>query len=139
MVGKEVTPKTFPATTKKPTCATKNNFPQQQQKRHNSTTGMVGKYHLKLFPPGREELFFQLYCCVSFLFWREIGFGFTYLRMLLNNFLRTYILLIVVEVLQFLVRQCVVSFRSYFLYGLQVFCFLYDLVEFFFLVNTTIL
>ncbi len=27
---------------------------------------------------GMEELFFQLCCCVSFLFWREIGFGFTY-------------------------------------------------------------
>ncbi len=25
-----------------------------------------------------EEPFFQLCCCVSFLFWREIGFGFTY-------------------------------------------------------------
>ena len=27
---------------------------------------------------GLEELFLQLGCCVSFLFWREIGFGFTY-------------------------------------------------------------
>ncbi len=27
---------------------------------------------------GLEELFFQLCCCVSFLFWWEIGFGFTY-------------------------------------------------------------
>jgi hypothetical protein len=27
---------------------------------------------------GLEEPFFQLCCCVSFLFWREIGFGFTY-------------------------------------------------------------
>ena len=34
---------------------------------------------------GLEELFFQLCCCVSFWFWREIGFGFTYLRTLLNN------------------------------------------------------
>ncbi len=34
---------------------------------------------------GLEELFFQLCCCVSFLFWREIGFGFTYLRTLLNK------------------------------------------------------
>ncbi len=32
-----------------------------------------------------EELFFQLCCCVSFLLWWEIGFGFTYLRTLLNN------------------------------------------------------
>ncbi len=28
---------------------------------------------------GLEECFFQLCCCVSFWFWREIGFGFTYL------------------------------------------------------------
>ncbi len=28
---------------------------------------------------GLEELSFQLCCCVSFWFWREIGFGFTYL------------------------------------------------------------
>ncbi len=28
---------------------------------------------------GPEELFFQLCCCVSFWFWREISFGFTYL------------------------------------------------------------
>jgi hypothetical protein len=27
---------------------------------------------------GLEEPFFQLCCCVSFLFWREIGFGFTH-------------------------------------------------------------
>jgi hypothetical protein len=26
---------------------------------------------------GLEELFFQLCCCVSFWFWREIGFGCT--------------------------------------------------------------
>jgi hypothetical protein len=36
---------------------------------------------------GLEELFFQLCCCVSFWFWREIGFGFTYLRTLLKFFL----------------------------------------------------
>ncbi len=30
--------------------------------------------------------FFQLCCCVSFWLWWEIGFGFTYLRTLLNNF-----------------------------------------------------
>ncbi len=35
---------------------------------------------------GLEELFFQLCCCVSFWFWREIGFGFTYLHTLLSNF-----------------------------------------------------
>ncbi len=28
--------------------------------------------------PGLEEPFFQLCCCVSFLFWQEIGFGCTY-------------------------------------------------------------
>ncbi len=27
---------------------------------------------------GLEEPFFQLCCCVSFFFWREIGFGCTY-------------------------------------------------------------
>ena len=27
---------------------------------------------------GLEEPFFQLYCCVSFWFWREIDFGCTY-------------------------------------------------------------
>jgi hypothetical protein len=27
---------------------------------------------------GLEEPFFQLCCCVSFLFWQEIGFGCTY-------------------------------------------------------------
>ena len=27
---------------------------------------------------GLEELFFQLCCCVSFWFWREIGFGFIF-------------------------------------------------------------
>jgi hypothetical protein len=28
---------------------------------------------------GLEELFFQLWFCVSFWFWQEIDFGFTYL------------------------------------------------------------
>jgi hypothetical protein len=42
--------------TKKLTCATKNYFPPQQQKRHNGTTGMVGKYHLKLFPPQPKKI-----------------------------------------------------------------------------------
>ncbi len=27
---------------------------------------------------GLDEFFLQLFCCVSFWFWREIGFGFTY-------------------------------------------------------------
>jgi hypothetical protein len=49
---------------------------------------------------GLEELFFQLCCCVSFLFWREMGFWFyifTYVTT--QKFLRTNIFLIVVEVL----------------------------------------
>jgi hypothetical protein len=54
---------------------------------------------------GLKELFFQLCCCVSFWFWRKIGFGFTYLRTLLNNFFGTNIFLIVVEVLRYSVRQ----------------------------------
>jgi hypothetical protein len=49
MVGKEVTPKTFSRHNQKSTCATKNYFPPQQK--NNGTTGMVGKYHLKLFLP----------------------------------------------------------------------------------------
>jgi hypothetical protein len=69
---------------------------------------------------GLEEILLQLCCCVSFLFWQEIGFGFTYLRTLLNKlfYKRTNIFLIVVEVLRFLVHQCVVSFHSHFQYGL---------------------
>ncbi len=68
---------------------------------------------------GLEEIFFQLCYCVSFLFLREIGFGFTYLRTLLKKIiLRTNIFLKVGEVLRFLVHQCVVSFRSHFQYGL---------------------
>ena len=69
---------------------------------------------------GLEEILLQLCCCVSFLFWQEIGFGFTYLRTLLNKlfYKRTNIFLIVVEVLRFLVHQCVVSFCSHIQYGL---------------------
>ncbi len=51
---------------------------------------------------GLEDIFFPV---VSFWFWREIGFGFTYLCMLLNNFFGTNIFLIVVEVLRYFVRQ----------------------------------
>jgi hypothetical protein len=54
---------------------------------------------------GLEELFFQLCCCVSFWFWLEIGFGFTYLRTLLNNFFGTNIFLIIMEVFRYFVRQ----------------------------------
>jgi hypothetical protein len=51
MVGKEVTPKTFVRHNQKPNCATKNYVSPQQKQTHNGTTGMVGKYHLKLFLP----------------------------------------------------------------------------------------
>ncbi len=34
---------------------------------------------LTLAVHGLEELFFQLWFCVSFWFWRKIGFGLTYL------------------------------------------------------------
>ncbi len=54
---------------------------------------------------GLEELFFQLCCCVSFWFWWEIGFDFTYLHTLLNNFFGTNIFLIVVEVWRYFERQ----------------------------------
>ncbi len=58
-------------------------------------------------------------CCVKFLFWWEIGFGFTYLRTLLKkNYFMTNIFLIVVEILGFIVHQCIMSFRSHFQYGL---------------------
>ncbi len=33
---------------------------------------------IHLLRVGWRNLFFQLCCCVSFLFWWEIGFGFTY-------------------------------------------------------------
>ncbi len=46
--------------------------------------------HFTLTSRGLEELFFQLCCCVSFWFWREIGFGSTYLRTLLNIFFGTH-------------------------------------------------
>ena len=50
------------------------------------TDGMTDRGTNTLASRGLEELFFQLCCCVSFWFWREIGFGFTYLRTLLNIF-----------------------------------------------------
>jgi hypothetical protein len=64
-----------------------------------SVFGSGGKYTLLLYIPllaltdrinegesntlaarELEEVFFQLCCCVSFWFWREIGFGFTHLE-----------------------------------------------------------
>jgi hypothetical protein len=74
------------------------------------TDGQTDRETNILTAHGLEELFFQLCCCVSFLFWWETGFGFTYLRMLSKkNVLQTNIFLIVVEVLRFVVHQCVVS------------------------------
>ncbi len=50
-----------------------------------STNEVLGNSRMNFFnntldARGLEELFFQLCCCVSFWFWQEIGFGFTYLR-----------------------------------------------------------
>ncbi len=42
------------------------------------TDGITDRETNTLAKHGLEEPFFQLCCCVSFLFWREIGFGFTY-------------------------------------------------------------
>jgi hypothetical protein len=44
--------------------------------RPNSTNRFL---QVTLAAHGLEELFFQLWFCVSFWFWWEIGFGFTYL------------------------------------------------------------
>jgi hypothetical protein len=51
MVGKEVTPKTFSHHNQKTNLCNQKLLPAATKKRHNGTTGMVGKYHLKLFPP----------------------------------------------------------------------------------------
>jgi hypothetical protein len=48
MVGKEATPKTFSRHNQKTDLCNQKLFPAATKKRHNSTTGMVGKYHLKL-------------------------------------------------------------------------------------------
>jgi hypothetical protein len=50
MVGKEVTPKTFSRPNQNTNLCNQKLFPAAK-KRHNGTTGMVGKYHLKLFLP----------------------------------------------------------------------------------------
>ena len=42
------------------------------------TDGMTDRGTNTLALRGLEEPFFQLCCCFSFLFWREIGFGCTY-------------------------------------------------------------
>ncbi len=51
MVGKEVTPKTISRHNQKTDLCNQKLFHAATKKRHNGTTGMVGKYHLKLFPP----------------------------------------------------------------------------------------
>jgi hypothetical protein len=51
MLGKEVTPKTFSHHNQKTDLCNQKLFPDATKKRHNGTTGMVGKYHLKLFLP----------------------------------------------------------------------------------------
>jgi hypothetical protein len=51
MVGKKVTPKTFSRHNQKNNLCNQKLFPAATKKRHNTTTGMVGKYHLKQFPP----------------------------------------------------------------------------------------
>ncbi len=82
-------------------------------------TESLTEEQIHLLRMGWRNFFFQLCCCVSFLFWWEIGFSFTYLCTLIKkNIFRTNIFLIVVEVLRILVHQCVVSFRSHFQYGL---------------------
>jgi hypothetical protein len=51
MVGKEVTPKAFSRHHQKTILCNQKLFPTTTKKRHNGKTGMVGKYHLKLFLP----------------------------------------------------------------------------------------
>ncbi len=46
---------------------------------YRQTDRMTDRGTNTLAARGLEELFFQLSFCVSFWFWREIGFGFTYL------------------------------------------------------------
>ncbi len=43
-----------------------------------SQTERQTETQIHLLRVGWRNLFFQLCCCVSYLFWREIGFGFTY-------------------------------------------------------------
>ena len=49
---------------------------------NSQTDGMTDREMNTLAARGLEELFFQLCCCVVLGFWREIGFGVTYLRIL---------------------------------------------------------
>jgi hypothetical protein len=55
MVGKEVTPKTVSRHNQKTNLCNQELIPPATKKRHNGTTGMVGKYHLKLFLPQQKN------------------------------------------------------------------------------------
>ncbi len=50
----------------------------RQTDRETNTLASRGLEEPAHASPGLEELFLQLCCCVSFLFWQGIGFGFTY-------------------------------------------------------------
>jgi hypothetical protein len=50
MVGKEETHKTFSRHNQKTDLCYQKLFLAMTKKRHNGPSGMVGKYHLKLFP-----------------------------------------------------------------------------------------
>jgi hypothetical protein len=51
MVSKEVTFKTISHHNQKTNLCNQKLFPAATKERHNGATGMVVKYHLKLFPP----------------------------------------------------------------------------------------
>jgi hypothetical protein len=55
MVSKEVTPKTFSRHNQNTHLCNQKLFPAATKKRHNGTTGMVGKYLPKLFPPQQKN------------------------------------------------------------------------------------
>jgi hypothetical protein len=50
-----------------------------------SQTESLTEEQIHLLRVGWRNLLVQLFCCVRFWFWREIGLGFTYLHMLLNK------------------------------------------------------
>jgi hypothetical protein len=56
MVGKEVAPKTFSRHNQKTDLCNKKQFLATTKKRHNSTTGMVCKYHLKTISATTKKL-----------------------------------------------------------------------------------
>jgi hypothetical protein len=61
-------------------CSDKHSFtPYPSLSSYKQTDGMTERGSNTLASRGLEEPFFQLCCCVSvFWFWREIGFGVTY-------------------------------------------------------------